>query len=120
MKDINEITRLGEQELERIATDTSIQVPKHLASRLRDSIIAAQLASRKTAKPVRNFSFAIAGAALALMLALALPWQTAESAPSDTFSSPEEAYAYLEKTFSYMGDRSENVLKTVFNDDKNK
>lgn len=120
MKDINELTRLGEQDLDRIAADNSLQVPEHLDSKLRDNIVAAQLASEKPAKPVRNFSLAIAGAALALLLALALPWQTAEPAPKDTFSSPEEAYAYLEKTFSYMGDRSENALKTVFNDDKNK
>lgn len=120
MKDINEITRLGEQELERIAADNSIHVPEHLDAKLRDNIIAAQLASEKTVKPIRSFSFAIAGAALALILALALPWQTAEPAPKDTFSSPEEAYDYLEKTFSYMGDRSENALKAIFNDNKNK
>lgn len=118
MKDINEITRLNEQELERIAADNSIHIPEQLDSKLRDNIVAAQLASKKPARHVRSFSFAIAGAALALILALALPWQTTEPAPKDTFSSPEEAYAYLEKTFSYMGDRSENALKTVFNNDK--
>ena len=90
MKNIDEITRLSAEDLERISLDESIPVPEELSGKVRGAV----------GKPVRRWALpAGIAAAIAVLVAVGLTL-TGNPEPKDTFDDPYLAYAEVEKVFS--------------------
>ena len=88
MKNIDEITRLTADDLERISLDESIPVPEELSGKVQQAVRG------------RTFRWAVPtgiAAAIAVLLAVGLTWNPE---PKDTFDDPYLAYAEVEKVFS--------------------
>ena len=88
MKNIDEITRLTADDLERISLDESIPVPEELSGKVQQAVRGRTL---RWAVPTG------VAAAIAVLLAVGLI-RTPE--PRDTFDDPYLAYAEVEKVFS--------------------
>ncbi|MBQ9192576.1 MAG: hypothetical protein IJ156_02520 [Bacteroidales bacterium] len=90
MKNLDEITRLGADDLDRISLDESIPVPEELATRI----------GSVTKPRTRRILWSIpAAAALAALVAVGIGL-TRKPALEDTFDDPYLAYAEVEKVFS--------------------
>jgi hypothetical protein len=88
MKNIDEITRLTADDLERISLDESIPVPEELSGKVQQAVRSRTL---RWAVPTG------VAAAIAVLLAVGLTWNPE---PKDTFDDPYLAYAEVEKVFS--------------------
>lgn len=103
MKRIEDLEKMSLRELEMIADDKSIDVPKSMNGRIEAALLAESL-NEDRRKSSRSVRYGIGGAAVAaaagLVLALNIPQQ-----PKDTFDDPAMAYAELEKTFAYISDK---------------
>ena len=88
MKNINEISRLTADDLERISLDESIPVPEELSRKVQQAVRGRTL---RWAVPTG------VAAAIAVLLAVGL---TRNPEPKDTFDDPYLAYAEVEKVFS--------------------
>lgn len=88
MKNIDEITRLTADDLERISLDESIPVPEDLSGKVQQAVRGRTL---RWAVPTG------VAAAIAVLLAVGL---TRNPEPKDTFDDPYLAYAEVEKVFS--------------------
>ena len=88
MKNIDEITRLTADDLERISLDESIPVPEELSGKVQQAVRGRTL---RWAVPTG------VAAAIAVLLAVGL---TRNPEPKDTFDDPYLAYAEVEKVFS--------------------
>ena len=88
MKNLDEITRLTADDLERISLDESIPVPEELSGKVQQAVRGRTL---RWAVPTGI------AAAIAVLLAVGLTWNPE---PKDTFDDPYLAYAEVEKVFS--------------------
>ena len=88
MKNIDEITRLTADDLERISLDESIPVPEELSGKVQQVVRSRTL---RWAVPTG------VAAAIAVLLAVGLTWNPE---PKDTFDDPYLAYAEVERVFS--------------------
>ena len=88
MKNIDEITRLTADDLERISLDESIPVPEELSGKVQQAVRGRTL---RWAVPTGI------AAAIAVLLAVGLTWNPE---PKDTFDDPYLAYAEVERVFS--------------------
>lgn len=131
MKMTEDIEKLTLADLERIADDESIAVPEHLGERIENRILASEIlrsdspemandepraasgnygatASGNSRRPSvriwkRIVPVFVAAAVAAVVIGLNL--HHASVTPADTFSSPEEAYAQVERTFAMIGSK---------------
>lgn len=103
MKRIEDLEKMSLQELEMIADDKSINVPKSMNGRIEAAILGESLKEehRKSSRSVR---YGIGGAAVAAAAGLVLALDITQQ-PKDTFDDPAMAYAELEKTFAYISDK---------------
>ena len=92
MKNIDEISRLTADDLERISLDESITVPEELSRKVQQAVRSRTL---RWAVPTGI------AAAIAVLLAVGL---TRNPEPKDTFDDPYLAYAEVEKVFSKISD----------------
>lgn len=117
MKDINEIERLSPEDLERIASDTSVRVPSDLKASLEALAGAAEFAQPEEtpiqAEPVvrragifRPLLWGIPAVAAALVAAV-LVFRSVPKEPEDTFSDPYLAYAEVQKAFGQISQKGE-------------
>lgn len=117
MKDINEIERLSPEDLERIASDTSVRVPSDLKASLEALAGAAEFAQPEKApvetEPVvckagifRPLLWGIPAVAAALVAAV-LVFRSVPKEPEDTFSDPYLAYAEVQKAFGQISQKGE-------------
>lgn len=102
MKSIEELERLGAEELERIASESGVTVPKDLNGKILGALTAVELTREKRKRKVWKFALAPAALVLAAALTVGINYLHINAMPVDTFSNPEEAYAQLEATFSYI------------------
>ena len=93
MKNIDEITRLTADDLERISLDESIPVPEELSGKVQQAVRGRTL---RWAVPTG------VAAAIAVLLAVGLTWNPE---PKDTFDDPYLAYAEVEKAFQMISDK---------------
>ena len=108
------------EELERIASDESVEVPESLDTEIRTSIALLELQeeSKEEARSAtrRRFLYGLSAAAsIALVLGVGLGMMNLNSAPQDTFADPALAYAELERAFSLMSDKIETGASMVHN-----
>ena len=112
MKDINEIDRLSPEDLERIASDTSVRVPSDLKASLEALAGAAEFAKPEEApveaEPVvrkagifRPLLWGIPAVAAALVAAV-IVFRSVPQQPKDTFSDPYLAYAEVQKAIGQV------------------
>ncbi len=104
MKDINEIERLSPEDLERIASDTSVRVPSDLKASLEALAGAAELAESGRPEPTtarRPLFWAIPAVAAALVAAV-IVFRSVPQQPEDTFSDPYLAYAEVQKAIGQV------------------
>ena len=109
MKDINEIERLSPEDLERIASDTSVRVPSDLKASLEALAGAAELAESRRPEPTtarRPLFWAIPAVAAALVAAV-LVFRSVPEEPEDTFNDPYLAYAEVQKAFGQISQKGE-------------
>lgn len=133
MKDINEIERLSPEDLERIASDTSVRVPSDLKASLEALAGAAEFADtggdkqkspKMTVPPssergvqskkglfdgllrARPQIWAIPAVAAALVAAV-IVFRSVPKEPEDTFNDPYLAYAEVQKAFGQISQKGE-------------
>ena len=99
MKNIDEISRLTADDLERISLDESITVPEELSRKVQQAVRSRTL---RWAVPTG------VAAAIAVLLAVGL---TRNPEPKDTFDDPYLAYAQVEKTFQLISEKMSDGLK---------
>ena len=102
MKTLEEIENLSLEELEQKAAENAAPVPDGLERRLRQALVARELAEAAKPRPARWIPYAslaaVAAAAAALVM---LP----QRGPKDTFDDPLLAYAEVEKAFQTISDK---------------
>ena len=125
MKDINEIERLSPEDLERIASDTSVRVPSDLKASLEALAGAAEFAQPEKApvetEPVvrkagifRPLLWGIPAVAAALVAAV-LVFRSVPKEPEDTFSDPYLAYAEVQKAFGQVSRKRDAAAEIAGN-----
>ncbi len=128
MKRIEDIEKLTLEELERMADDESVAVPERLGENIENRILASEILRRESARgesltagdgagtlnsgkrrsPValwKRLAVIPAVAAAVASVVIGLNLHRASATPADTFSSPEEAYAQVERTFAMIGSK---------------
>ena len=126
MKSTEDIEKLTLEDLERMADDESVAVPERLGENIENRILASEvlrtesargesltagdeaLNSEKRRSPVvlwKRLAVIPAVAAAVAAVVIGLNLHRASAAPADTFDSPEEAYAQVERTFAMIGSK---------------
>lgn len=130
MKRIEDIEKLTLEDLEHLAEDESIVVPERLGEKIEDHILASEILRRSSLETANDEPRAASGnygapdsgnsrpsvrlwkrivpvvaAAAVIAVAVGLGLHRSSAAPVDTFSSPEEAYAQVERTFAMIGSK---------------
>ena len=101
-------------ELEAIALDGSIRVPDRLRDDIRTELdTLAFLAETPAARPRRLVRIASIAASLALVAAIGFGVDSFRSRPKDTFSDPQQAYAMLEASLSYISSKMEQGMDSI-------
>ena len=108
------IDNLSIRELEAIAQDGSIKVPEGLGEDLRSRLDALAFLSEPSAPARRQWLRYATGiaASLAVIAGIGLASRGLQR-PKDTFSDPEQAYAMLESSFSFISSKMDNGVSTV-------
>ncbi len=114
MKTIEDIEKLTPEDLERMADDETVAVPENLEQGIENRILAFEMARNveaeeagdRTQKNVwRRWAFIPAAAAAVAAVIVGLNFYDSSRTPAETFSTPEEAYAQVEKTFAMIGSK---------------
>lgn len=105
MKRKEDIERMDLEELEKIASDSSVLVPESLHRRVEDALTAACAVKSVPGRKAWRFALIPAAVAVAAALTVGLNYQSASRMPADTFTDPQEAYAELERTFGYISSK---------------
>lgn len=139
MKTPADIEKLTLAELEKMADDTSVAVPETLERKVTDAVLAAEVlgetaqrnpeeggrmsgeVERRTSgrnsdrTSVKKVLMLVPAAAAAIVAAVATGFNVYNSyrTPADTFSTPEEALACLEQTFSMIGSKTDKSLEVA-------
>lgn len=105
MKHQEDIERMDLEELEKIASVSSVPVPESLHRRVEDALTAACAVKSVPGRKVWKFALIPAAVAVAAALTVGLNYQSASRMPADTFTDPQAAYAELERTFGYISSK---------------
>ena len=109
MKKIEDIEKMGLEELEEAAMDGQVEVPQGLTGRVRERILAAELAKvppvgKRQVRPRRIAQLGGVAAAVVLALVLLKPWVEKDTL-QDTFDDPYMAYAQVEEVFRQISQK---------------
>ena len=114
MKTIDEIEKLGFEDLERISLDESIEVPTGLESRILDRTSGLRKESwfgRMTGRrPVWYIGIA---ASFAVIAGIGFAWFSRPKPLQDTFDDPMLAYAAVEEALNKMASTVEVGVNSV-------
>lgn len=105
MKRKEDIERIDLEELEKIASDSSVPVPESLHRIVEDALTAACAVKSVPGRKAWRFALIPAAVAVAAALTVGLNYQSASRMPADTFTDPQAAYAELERTFGYISSK---------------
>lgn len=131
MKTTADIEKLTLAELEKMADDTSVEVPESLERKVTDAVLAAEalgegrhthhgedgynLGDVERRHAVKKVLMLVPAAAAAIAAAVAIGFNVYNlyRTPVDTFSTPEEALACLEQTFSMIEEKTDKSLEVA-------
>lgn len=109
MKRIEDIEKLTLEDLERLSDDESVAVPESLGKGIENRILASEILRHDSPRPSMRLWKRIvpvfAAAAVIAVVAIGLGLHRSAVTPVDTFDSPEEAYAQVERTFAMIGSK---------------
>lgn len=110
MKRIDDIEKMGLEELEAAAMAENAGVPQGLEKRIKERILAREI----TKMPVGRRVLQLGGIAAAVALALLIfnPWD-GEDKLQDTFEDPRMAYAQVEKAFEEISSKMSMGVEMV-------
>lgn len=109
MKQIEEIERIGYEELERIASDNAVRVPAGLDGKIfrtaktLEFMTGALTGDKQSGRRRRAILIPSAAAAAAAIIAVIL--SLSAKMPSDTYDDPAKALAGMEQTFTYISEK---------------
>ena len=109
MKRIEEVRNLNIGDLERIADDSSVEIPEGLDDRVLSAIIASS--ADITATRSRNIWKILPGVAAAGIAACLAIMFAMSDQPKDTFDDPRLAYAELERAMSLISSKMERGME---------
>lgn len=111
MKRIEDIEKMGLEELEAAAMEENVEVPQGLAGRIQERILAAELVKEPPVgkpqiqrKRILQFSGIAAAAVVVFALVLLKPGMQKDTL-QDTFEDPYLAYAQVEKAFAEISSK---------------
>lgn len=111
MKKIEDIERMGMNELETAAMAEKVEVPQGLARRIQERILAAELdreppVGKPQAQRMRILQYSgIAAAAVVILSLVLLKPGMQKDTLQDTFEDPYLAYSQVEKTFAEISSK---------------
>ena len=111
MKTTADIEKLSLEELERMADDTSVEVPESLERKVTDAVIAAEVLEERPS--MKKVLMLVPAAAIVAAVAIGVNVHNLYRTPVDTFSTPEEALACLEQTLSMIGEKTDKSLEVA-------
>ena len=113
MKKLEDIMNLSDSELEAISNDSRIEVPEGLDRSVRTALEARRgAAGRRNMFKIGGGVCSVAAALTACLLILNPPGKDLYAEPEDTFSSPEEAYAYLQSALGRIGSNVQESMES--------
>ncbi len=111
MKNWKDIERMSFEELERIAGDSSVQMPERLMESIEAGIAGAELAGKRESKVSLKWLPAMGTLAALAAIAVAVVFTNLHRPTlTDTYDDPLLAYAEIEKRFNKI---SEKINKTA-------
>ena len=110
MKRIDDIEKMGLEELEAAAMAGNTGVPQGLEERIKERILAREMSKMPVGRRVMRLGGIAAAVALALML---LKPGMVEDQLQDTFEDPRMAYAQVEKAFEEISSRMSMGVEMV-------
>ena len=111
MNRIEDIEKMGLEELEAAAMDGQVEVPQGLTGRVRERILAAELAKvppigKRQVMPRRIVQLGgVAAAAVVVMTLVLLKPGVEKDTLQDTFDDPYMAYAQVEEAFRQISQK---------------
>ena len=110
MKRIDDIEKMGLEELEAAAMAGNTGVPQGLEERIKERILAREMSKMPVGRRVMRLGGIAAAVVLALML---LKPGMVEDQLQDTFEDPRMAYAQVEKAFAEISNKMSMGVKMV-------
>lgn len=111
---MKEIEKVSMQELEAIATDGSVKVPDGFGDSLRTELDALAFLSGSPASMPQWIRYAAGiAASLAVITGIGLTLNSQRHRPKDTFNDPEQAYAMLQESFSFISSKMDMGVASV-------
>ena len=110
MKRIDDIEKMGLEELESAAMAGNTGVPQGLEERIKERILVREMSKMPVGRRVMRLGGIAAAVALALML---LKPGMVEDQLQDTFEDPRMAYAQVEKAFEEISSRMSMGVEMV-------
>ena len=119
MKRIEDIEKMGLEELEAATMEEKVEVPQGLAGRIHERILAAELAKEPPIekpqiqrKRILQYSGIAAAAVVVLALVLLKP-EMQKNTLQDTFDDPYMAYAQVEKALAEISNKMSMGVEMV-------
>ena len=110
MKRIDDIEKMGLEELEAAAMAGNTGVPQGLEERIKERILAREMSKMPVGRRVLQLGCIAAAVVLALML---LKPGMVEDQLQDTFEDPRMAYAQVEKAFAEISNKMSMGVEMV-------
>lgn len=118
MKRIEDIEKMGLEELEAAAMDGDVEVPQGLSGRIQERILAAQLAKETSGRPkitqgnILQYGKIAVAAMVILGLFLLRPGEEKDDL-QDTFEDPYMAYAQAERALAEISNKMSMGIEKV-------
>ena len=110
MKRIDDIEKMGLEDLEAAAMAGNPGVPQGLEERIKERILAREMSKMPEGRRVLRLGGIAAAVALALLIFN--PWRVDDQL-QDTFEDPRMAYAQLEKAFAEISNKMSMGVEMV-------
>jgi len=104
------------QELDAIAHDSSVKVPEGFSDTLRTEVDTLAFLSGSQAARPKWLTYAAGVAASLVILAGIGMGLNVRNTPKDTFSDPQQAYAMLEESFSFISSQMDKSVASITNE----
>lgn len=118
MKRIEDIEKMGLEELEAAALAEDMEIPQGLAGKIQERILAAEMAKDPAGRPHIQGNrilqlVGIAAAAVVILGLFLLKPGVQNDGLQDTFEDPYMAYAQVEKAFAEISDKMSMGVEMV-------